>query len=298
MTQADTVDRTLRTSNLPAYMAMASAMVSVQIGASLGKQLFPAVGAEGATALRVMIGAIILIAILRPWRSRPERSSWPALVVYGATLGVMNLLFYSALQTIPLGVAVALEFTGPLGVALMASRRILDFVWIAIATAGLLTLLPLWHQPHPLQPLGIAFALGAGLCWAIYIVAGKKAGSSHGAQSTAIGMAIAAAITFPIGLLHAGASLFAPSLATTALGVAVLSSVLPYSLEMFALPRIPVRVFGTLMSVEPAIAALMGRVLLHETLSWRQTFAIGAIMIAALGVALGAHEKSVEAGPA
>ena len=272
-------------------------MVSVQIGASLGKQLFPAVGAEGATALRVAIGAILLAAILRPWRSRPTRGAWSVLAIYGASLGVMNLLFYSALQTIPLGVAVALEFTGPLGVALIASRRLLDFVWIALAVAGLLVLLPLWHQAHPLPPRGVLFALGAGLCWAIYIVAGKKAGSAHGSQAAAIGMIIAAVITFPIGLLHAGGALFTPAIAPTAIGVAVLSSVLPYSLEMYALPRVPVRVFGTLMSVEPAIAALMGMVLLHETLTWRQSLAIGAIMIAALGTGLGAQEKSPEAGP-
>ena len=275
-------------SRAPALAAMAGAMVSVQIGASLGKGLFPAVGAQGATALRVTIGAIILAAILRPWRSPPARSAWPVLAVYGVTLGVMNLLFYSALQTIPLGVAVAVEFTGPLGVALYSSRKIQDFVWIALAAAGLLVLLPLWHQAHPLQPLGIALALGAGVCWAIYIVAGQKAGAAHGAQSTAIGMIIAAAVTFPIGVLHAGAGLFAPSLAWPALCVAVLSSVLPYSLEMFALTRVPRRVFGTLMSVEPAIAALMGIVLLHEMLSGRQWAAIGAIMIAALGTSLGA----------
>ena len=280
--------KVVRSPPLPALAALAGSMVSVQIGASLGKGLFPAVGAQGATGLRVMIAAIILAAVLRPWRRLPERGAWPALAAYGVALGVMNLLFYSALQSIPLGVTVALEFTGPLCVALLSSRRVLDFVWIGLAVVGLLVLLPLWHQAHPLKPIGIAFALGAGLCWGIYIIVGQKAGAAHGAQATAIGMIIAACIAFPVGVLHAGTGLFAPALALPALEVAVLSSVLPYTLEMFALPRIPVRVFGTLMSVEPAVAALMGLVLLHETLSWRQCAAIGAIMIAALGTSLSA----------
>jgi len=273
-------------SSLPSLGAMGVAMISVQIGASFAKSLFPVVGAQGATTLRVTIAAAILVVALRPWRSRVDRAAWPVLLGYGVSLGVMNLLFYSCLQTIPLGVAVALEFTGPLGVAVLSSRRWIDFLWIGLAVAGLLTLLPLWKQPHPLDPVGIALALGAGLCWALYIVFGQKAGTAHGSQSTAIGMVIAAMVVIPVGVMHAGAGLLSPAIFLSAVGVAILSSVLPYSFEMFALTRMPVRVFGTLMSLEPAVAALMGWLILHEALSLHQGLAIAAIMLASLGTTL------------
>ncbi|RAK58509.1 EamA family transporter [Phenylobacterium hankyongense] len=273
-------------SSLPSLAALAASMISVQVGASFAKGLFPAVGPQGATALRVVLAALILAAIYRPWRSPPQRRAWPVLAAYGATLGLMNLLFYSALQTIPLGVAVALEFTGPLGVAVLATRRRIDFAWVALAATGLLALAPLGHQAHPLDPKGIAFALGAGLCWGLYIVFGKQAGTAHGAQATAIGMIVAALVAFPFGLAQAGAALFAPQILLSAIGVAIASSVLPYTMEMFALTRMPVRVFGTLMSLEPALAALMGWLILHEALAPRQAVAIAAIMLASLGATL------------
>ena len=245
---------------IPALAAMAGAGVSVQMGAALAKSLFPVVGAQGAVALRVGLGALILIAVLRPWRRPPPRRAWIVLAGYGASLGLMNLLFYAALQTIPLGVAVGLA------------------------------LLPLWRQAHPLDPVGVALALGAGLCWGLYIVLGQKAGAAHGAQATAVGMVFAALVAVPFGAVHAGAGLLSPVVLLPGVAVAILSSVLPYSLEMFALSRIPVRVFGTLMSVEPAIAAAVGWVLLHETLTLRQGAAIAAIMLASVGVTLGMRE--------
>ena len=273
-------------SSLPALTAMAGAMVSVQMGASFAKGLFPAVGAQGATALRVGVGAVILTLVLRPWRSWPSRGAWPVLAAYGVSLGLMNLVFYAALQTIPLGVAVALEFAGPLGVAVLSSRRAIDFLWIALAVAGLLVLLPLWKQAHPLNPVGIALALGAGVFWGLYIVFGQKAGTAHGAQATAIGMGFAALVAVPLGVIEVGPGLLTPPVLLAGTSVAILSSVLPYTLEMFALTRIPVRVFGTLMSLEPAVASLMGWLLLHEALSPRQAAAIGAIMLASVGVTL------------
>ena len=270
-------------SNLPALSAMAVAMVSVQTGASLAKQLFYSIGASGTTALRGGMAAVILAALLRPWRDPPAKRAWPALGAYGVSLGVMNLLFYSALQRIPLGVAVAVEFIGPMGVALVSSRRSTHFLWVALALAGLLAHQPRWKPAPTLDVSGVLLAVGGGL----YIVFGRMAGTRHGAQATAVGLIVAAAVVVPVGVVQAGTALLAPAILPTALGVAILSSVLPYSLEMFALTRIPVRVFGTLMSAEPAIAALLGLLLLRETLSPRQWLAIGLIMAASLGTTIG-----------
>ena len=272
-------------------------MVSVQIGASFAKRLFPEIGAAGATAYRVALAALILAVVLRPWRSPPPRNAWPVLGLYGITLGLMNLLFYSALQRIPLGVAVAIEFVGPLSVAVLSSRRWIDLVWVGLAITGLLILLPLWTPAHALDLVGVLLALGAGMCWGLYIVAGRGAGEAHGAQATAIGMVVAAIVVLPAGAAHASAAMLQPSVLLTALGVALLSSVAPYSLEMYALTRIPTRVFGTLMSLEPAIAALMGLLILHERLTASQCLAIGVIMAASLGATLTIESGRADAAP-
>jgi inner membrane transporter RhtA len=267
----------------PALATMGAAMVSVQFGASLVKGLFPQVGAQGATTLRVVIAAVILVAVLRPWRRLPARTSWAPLIAYGAALGLMNLTFYAALARIPLGLAVAIEFTGPLAVAVLASRRAVDFLWIALAVGGLLVLLPIGDPRHALDPLGVGLALGAGFFWALYIVFGRRAGEAHGAQATAVGMVVAALVVLPAGVMQAGAGLLAPHVLLVGAGVAVLSSVLPYTCEMYALTRIPVRVFGVLMSLEPALAAAAGWLILHERLTPLQVAAMAAIMIASLG---------------
>ncbi|MBS7660745.1 threonine/homoserine exporter RhtA [Pseudomonas lalucatii] len=261
------------------------AMLSIQGGASLAKSLFPLVGAEGTTALRLGLGAVILALIMRPWRAHLSLEGGQALLAYGLALGGMNLLFYMALQTVPLGIAVALEFTGPLALALFSSRRALDFAWVALAIFGLWLLLPGDATNSRLDPLGAALALGAGLCWTLYIVFGQKAGAAYGRQTVALGTLVAALLVMPIGLWQAGASLFALDLLPVALAVAVLSSALPYSLEMVALTRLPTRTFSVLMSMEPAIAALSGLLLLGERLDWSQWLAIGAIVLASAGAA-------------
>lgn len=261
-------------------------MISVQAGASYAKSLFPIVGASGTTALRVTLAAVILALLLKPWRDGPPKRERLVLLIYGASLGTMNLLFYASLQTIPLGVAVAVEFVGPLGVAVAASRRPTDFLWVVLAAAGLLALLPLWRQAHPLNTVGLLLALGAGACWALYILFGQKAGAAHGARAAAWGMMVAMVVALPVGLAHAGLALFSPGILATAVGVALLSSVVPYSFEMFALARLSSRVFGTLMSLEPAIAALFGLLLLHEALTALQCAAIGVITVASFGTVL------------
>ena len=258
-------------------------MVSVQIGASIAKHLFPIVGATGAAALRVALAALILGILMRPWRGLQPQRDRGFLIAYGLSLGLMNLLFYLALQTIPLGVAVAVEFIGPLGVAVVASRRSTDFLWVGLAAAGLLILLPLWRQAHPLDPIGIMLTLGAGGCWALYIVFGQRAGAVYGVKATAWGMMIATLVVLPVGMAHAGWALLSPAILVSAIGTAVLSSVVPYTFEMFALTRLSSRVFGTLMSLEPAVAALVGLVILHEALTPLQCAAVGVIMIASFG---------------
>jgi inner membrane transporter RhtA len=261
-------------------------MVSYQCGASLAKHLFPQVGAQGATAYRLGLSALMLLLWRRPWRRFTQGRDWRALWGYGLSMGAMNLVFYMSLRTIPLGIAVALEFTGPLALALFGSRRLVDFVWIALVIAGLALLLPLGGQVQALDPIGVMYALAAGVGWALYILLGKKAGEGYGADAVTLGTSIGALLAIPFGVAHAGSALLSPALLPYALGVAVLSSALPYSLEMVALTRLPARTFSTLLSLEPAIAAVAGVALLDERLSLLQWLAIVAIIVAAAGTAL------------
>jgi inner membrane transporter RhtA len=272
------------TSSTAAVLSLLVAILSFQAGASVAKQLIPVVGAPGTTALRLGLSAVLVCLLQRPWRTLPTRSSLPVILAYGVALGTMNFVFYLALRTIPLGIAVALEFTGPLGVALAGSRRRSDFVWIAMAAVGLMLLLPIAPTRAALDPVGVLFALAAGLCWALYIVFGQKAGRAHGATAATWGMLIAASFTVPIGMAQAGRALLAPSVLSKGLAVAVLSSALPYSLEMIALRRLATKTFGTLMSLEPAVAALVGLAFLHERLTPTQWTAIAAVMIASIGI--------------
>jgi inner membrane transporter RhtA len=273
------------------------AMFSIQIGASMAKSLFPVVGALGATSLRLGFGTLLLWLVLRPWRMPWRTLPWRMLLGYGISLGVMNSLFYLALQTVPLGIAIALEFTGPLGLALLGSRRLRDVGWVVLAVAGLLLLIPWSSQHEALDPLGVAYALGAGLCWALYIVFGQKSGAEHGAQTVALGAAIAALVAVPWGVLESGMALLAPALLPVGIGIAVLSMALPYGLEMMALTRLPVRTFGMLMSLEPAIGALCGFAFLHEQLGLLQWLAILAVVVASAGATLGARAPSAAPVP-
>lgn len=268
------------------------AMASIQSGASLAKGLFPLVGAQGTTTLRLVFASLIMLAILRPWRVRLTAGSLRSLVIYGIALGAMNFLFYMSLRTVPLGIAVALEFTGPLAVALAASRKAIDFVWVVLAATGLILLIPTGASDTPLDLTGAAYALGAGVCWAAYILFGQKAGADHGVQTAALGVLIAAIFIAPIGLVHAGPALFDLSLIPAAIGVAILSTALPYSLEMIALTRMPARTFGMLASLEPVFAALSGLVFLQEVLSLTQWLAITAIIVASIGTTLSTPAQS------
>jgi inner membrane transporter RhtA len=212
-------------------------------------------------------------------------------VIYGMSLGLMNLCFYIALSRIPLGIAVAVEFSGPLAVAVFTSRRALDFCWIMLAIGGLLLLLPIAHQGSQLDPVGVLYAFGAGACWALYIIFGRKAGAAHGAQTVVLGSVISTIVIAPIGLATAGSALLSPSVLLPGLAVAILSTALPYTLEMIALTRIPARTFGILMSVDPALAAFSGLVFLNERLSGMQWAAIILIIGASIGTTLTVQQK-------
>jgi inner membrane transporter RhtA len=280
----------MRTLPTPAGSAAAiailmGAMVCFQSGAALAKGLFPIVGASGTTALRTGFAALMLTAVWRPWRLRCTWREARTIVIYGVSLGWMNLCFYSSLKSIPLGIAVALEFTGPLAVAVAASRRPVDFLWIALACIGLLALLPLQRESPPLAPGGIVLALMAGALWASYIVYGRRAGTLHGGPVTALGMWVGAVMIVPIGLAENGAHLFAPAILPAAIGMALISSALPYSLEMIAMPRIATRTLGVLLSLDPALGAVSGLIFLRESLSWLQWAAIICIMVASAGSA-------------
>lgn len=267
------------------------AMLSLQGGASLAKSLFPAVGATGITALRLGFGTLILCIIFKPWRLRFSREQRLPLLMYGLALGTMNFTFYLAIRTVPLGVAVGLEFTGPLALALFGSRRPLDFVWVLLAVIGLWFLLPFGTGMTAIDPLGAALAVSAGACWAIYILAGQRAGAEHGPATVAIGSLIASGIFVPLGLTFAESGIWTWAVMPIALLVALLSSAIPYSLEMIALTRLPARIFGTLMSLEPAMAAFSGMLFLGETLTGLQWLALLAIIIASAGSTLTMRPK-------
>ena len=262
------------------------AMLSIQSGASLAKSLFPLVGAPGVTALRIVLGTAILVVIFKPWRLRFKKEQRLPLLFYGLSLGAMNYLFYLSIQTIPLGIAVALEFTGPLAVALFSSRRPVDFIWVVLAVLGLWFLLPLGQSVSEIDLTGAALALGAGACWAVYILTGQRAGEEHGPATVALGSLIAAIVFVPIGMAQATESIWQWSVMPIGLVVAILSTALPYSLEMIALTRLPTRIFGTLMSMEPALAAISGMVFLGETLTLTQTLALCSIIAASMGSTL------------
>jgi inner membrane transporter RhtA len=273
---------------LAPILALIVAMLSIQCGASIAKTLFPVAGAAGTVALRLGFAALMLTAVMRPWRWLVPRAAWGSLAGYGAVLGVMNLCFYLALSRIPLGIAVALEFLGPLSVALLGSRRRRDFAFVALGVLGICLLCPPFPRAGAgLDPLGVLYALGAGLGWALYIVFGQRAGGALGAvQASTLGTILAAVIILPAGMAVSGPVLLSTPVLLKGAVIGFFSSALPYSLEMVALTRMPAPTYGTLTSLEPAIGAIVGLVVLGESLSLGQWAGIGAIAAASCGAAL------------
>ena len=274
------------------YMALLGGMVSLAVGTSFAKGLFPVIGAEGTSAYRVGVAAIVLVALWRPWRFALTRADLKAIALYGLVTGAMNLCFYMSLRTIPLGIALAIEFSGPLALALLHSRRLIHFAWVGCAVVGLVMLLPLRGGVNALDPVGVALAAAAGVCWALYIIFGKRLSHIHAGQSVALGMSVAAMVVVPFGVAHAGAALLNPSILLAGLFVALASSALPYSLEMVAMRHIPKRTFGVVLSAEPAVGAMAGLIVLHEHLSGQQWLAIAAIVTASVGAVLTTRETA------
>ena len=275
----------IRSQRASAVLLVLGAATSVQGGASVAKSLFPELGPPGVVFLRLLFGSIALWAIARPeLRGRPRREL-RLVAALGVVLVSMNVSFYESIDRLPLGIAVTVEFLGPLAVAILGSRRRIDFAWIALAGLGVALLAN--GGGRSVHATGLMLAALAGLFWALYIFLSVPIGKAYpGASGLAPAMVLGAVLIAPWGIISAGHHLREPQLVGAAVGVGLLSSALPWSLELEALRRLPTHVFGVVLSLEPAVAALAGFVLLHEHLRLRAWLAIGLVVLASAGAAL------------
>ena len=284
------------TDRVPAPLLVLTAIVSVQVGSSLAKQLFDDLGAAGVTLLRLGLAAGLLLLVLRPRLRSWTRASWTAALLLGVAMAGMNLVFYLSLRTVPLGIAVTVEFLGPLLLALVQTRRAVDLLWAALAAGGVALLGLDSSNDVPMSGLLLAFV--AGLFWAGYIVASARVGQVlPGTDGLAVALAFAAVLVLPFGLSGASAVVERPSLLLAAFGVALLSSVISYGLELSALRRIPTQVFGILMSLEPAAAAVAGFAVLGEQLGPREVLALVLVSLASAGITLARRRDPVPIQP-
>ncbi|MFG2879674.1 DMT family transporter [Streptomyces sp. NPDC048337] len=281
-----------------------AAGISVQFGAALAVMIMPRAGAAGVVTLRLAAAALVLLLLCRPKLRGYSRSDWGTVLAFGVTMAGMNGLFYQAVDRIPLGPAVTLEVLGPLALSVIVSRRLVNLLWAGLALAGVVLL-----SGHggsggggfgfgALDPAGAAFALGAGAMWAAYIVFSARTGRRFPqADGLALAMAVAAVISLPLGVIEAGSDLVVPSTLALGVGVAVLSSVLPYTLELLALRRLPAPTFAILMSLEPAIAATAGFLVLHQALSALDALAIALVIAASMGAVRSQSRKRAAQKP-
>lgn len=260
------------------------AMVSMQSSGALAKVLFEHFPVLTISAMRLLMGSLILAIIFRIWQVNFKHIKWSAIISYGVALAGMNALFYLSIERLPLGIAVSFEFIGPLSVALFHARQKFDFIWVGLAILGLVLLFPFDQAAHRLDAIGIALALGAGACWALYIIAGQKPSGVSGNHTVCLGMFIGMLCLMPIALFSGmPASVFQPSNLIYFIALAILASALPFSLEMIALRNLSALSFGTLMSLEPAVAAFSGFIFLGEQLLWTQWLALATIISASIG---------------
>lgn len=278
--------------HLQALLLLLIAMISVQSSGTLAKVLFNHFPVLTVAAMRLLLSSVILAIIFKIWNINFKHVRWKAIIGYGFALAGMNALFYLSIQRLPLGIAVSFEFIGPLSVALFYARQKFDFVWVGLAILGLILLFPFDQVSQSLDPLGIAFALGAGACWALYIVAGQKPSGISGNHTVCLGMFVGMLVILPIALFSGMPStVFEPSNLIYFIALAVLASALPFSLEMISLRNLTALSFGTLMSVEPAIAAISGFIFLGETLLWNQWLALATIITASIGCTYTTQKK-------
>ncbi|MFG2023366.1 DMT family transporter [Streptomyces sp. NPDC048825] len=267
--------------------------VSVQFGGALAVSLMSRAGALGVVSLRLVVAAVVLLVVCRPRLRGHSRADWGTVVLFGITMAAMNGLFYQAAARIPLGAAVTLEVLGPLALSVLASRRAINLVWAGLALAGVFLLGGGGFST--LDPVGVAFALSAGAMWAAYIIFSARTGRRFPqADGLALAMAIGAVLFLPLGIVESGAKLLNPTTIALGAAVAVLSSVLPYTLELLALRRLPASTFAIMMSLEPAVAALAGFLILSQTLTVTESLAIGLV----IGASMGAVRTQVGRGKA
>ncbi|WP_330313119.1 MULTISPECIES: EamA family transporter [unclassified Streptomyces] len=265
----------------PVALVVAGAL-SVQFGAAIAVLLMPRAGALGVVTLRLAAAALVLLVVCRPKLRGHSRADWGTVVAFGIAMGGMNTLFYQAADRIPLGAAVTLEVLGPLALSVIASRRLVNVVWAALALGGVVLLSGGGFDR--LDPVGAAYALGAGVMWAAYIVFSARTGRRFPqADGLALAMVVAALLSLPLGIMDAGSKLLVPTTLGLGAAVALLSSVLPYTLELIALRRLPAPTFAILMSLEPAIAAMAGFLILHQALSLTDALAIALVIGASMG---------------
>jgi inner membrane transporter RhtA len=260
------------------------AIVSVQTSASLAKTLFATFPVLSISALRLLFGFMLLAIFFKIWRVAWQQIRWASIIGYGLALAGMNALFYLSLHRLPLGIAVSFEFIGPLSVALLHAKHRYDLVWVGLAILGLVLLFPWSQTGQALDPVGIVLAIGAGACWAVYILTGNRPSGISGNHTVCLGMFVGMLILMPLALFSGlPTNVFEPSNLIYFVALAVLASALPFSLEMIALRNLTALSFGTLMSLEPAIAALSGFVFLGEQLLWSQWLALSVIIMASIG---------------
>jgi inner membrane transporter RhtA len=274
------------TARVPPFALVLAGVTSVQVGAALARTMFDDLGPSGTSLLRLGFAALTLGLLWRPDPRRYSRAELRLVVAFGLVLGLMNLTFYLGLGRLDLGVAVTIEFIGPLAVAVVGSRRRLDLVWAALAAVGIV-LLANPGGSDPVDALGLFFILCAAACWAAYILLAQRAGRVFaGSQGVAMAMVVAAVIPIAPGIADGGSALLRPELLAIGLAVGILSSAIPYSLETEALRRLPANVFGVLMSMEPAVAALAGFVVLGQDLGLREIVAMAFVVAASAGVSI------------
>jgi len=278
--------------NIPPIPAVLLSIISVQCGAAIAKGLFPQIGAAATASLRIGLSAIILMIAFRPNLSKLNFKQWKYVILYGICLGTMNMIFYMAIARIPVGLGVTLEFVGPLLLAIFGSKKAVDFLWVILAATGIALIAP-WTNTG-LDIIGVLLALLAGVFWAGYIILGGRISKiMKGGDAVAIGMIFATIVILPFGVFGGGLGQLNPKLLGLGAALALLSSAIPFTLEMRALKQLPARTFSILMSLEPAMASLAALVFLNEYLSLKECFAVAFVVIASAGSSLTARRAKL-----